>query len=71
MARPKLQKIAEKMMRGENFELTRTRYIEWTGCDIPQRRNYTENKSAVAKIAKENGYTVTVVPERLIFKKII
>ena len=41
-----------------------------TGIDIPKSKYYTEKRSAVAKRAKEYGYTLTVIPERLVFSKL-
>ena len=69
MRRPKLDKIKGKLLLGNDFVLSREQYIKLTGTDIPQSKSYTENKSAVAKISKEYGYVITVVPEKLVFCK--
>lgn len=67
--RPDLAGIRRQMAKGKDFQLTRDQYIRSTGIDIPQNKSYTENDSAVAKAAKENGYELEVVEERLLFKK--
>lgn len=69
MARPRLEKIVEKMRKGKNFELTREQYIRMTGADTPQNEKYLMAKSAVAKRAHEAGYSITVVSEKLVFVK--
>ena len=69
LSHPKLEMIIKKMEKGKDFDLTRSEYIILTGCDIPQEKNYTEKRSAVAQRAREHGYDVIVIPERLVFKK--
>ena len=70
MARhPKLEKITEILRNGQDFQINRAQYIEYTGVDIPQDRYYTERKSSVAKRAKEYGYEIHVIPETLVFTK--
>ncbi len=61
--RPNLSKIEEFMIKGKDFSLNRTEYIRYTGIDLPQGKNYTEKKSALARKAMEYGYVVEVVPE--------
>jgi len=70
MGKPKLDIIKEKIMNGKDFELTRAQYYSLTGADIPQNKNYTEKRSAVAKLAREFEYEVIIIPERIQFKKI-
>ena len=67
--RPKLDKIILKMERGNDFVLSRNQYLNLTGVDTPQDKSYTERRSAVAKCAEKHGYYITVIPERLEFKK--
>lgn len=69
MKHPKLDGLINKMKRGKDFTVTREEYIKMTGIDIPQKRSYTEKDSAIARAAKENGYTVVVIPEKLEFHK--
>ena len=69
MAKPKLEKIENKLKKGENFSLSRNQYFALTGTDIPQSKYYTEKNSAIAKKAKIYGYTINVIPEILEFKK--
>lgn len=66
---PILEGIKKRMAKGKDFQLTRTKYIQLTGVDIPQDKSYTKRKSAIAKAAKENGYEVEVVEEIIKFKK--
>ena len=69
MKHPDLTQIIKKMQEGKNFELTRGQYLKYTGRDIPQNKSYTEHRSAVATKAKELGYKIIVVPEKMIFKR--
>lgn len=66
---PKLEEIIKRMLKGNDFQLTRTQYIQSTGVDIPQVKSYTEKRSAVAKAADENGYVVEVIEEVIRFRK--
>ena len=68
MSKPKLKEIIKLFEKGTNFSLDRQQYIALTGIDIPQDKNYTAKKSAVAKKAKEYGYSITVIPEKLSFR---
>ena len=67
--KPNLKKFDQLFQKGENFKITREMYISITGTDIPQRKYYTQNQSAIAKKAAEYGYIIEVVPEILCFKK--
>lgn len=66
---PKLGGLIKRMLKGNDFQLTRTQYIQSTGVDIPQDKSYTEKRSAVAKAADENGYVVEVIEEVIRFRK--
>lgn len=70
MARPKLDAIVRKLDMGKDFSITRQEYINLTGSDVPQDKNYTEKRSAIAKRAIERGYELKVIPERLEFHKV-
>ncbi len=68
--KPDLYTIVERMNRGEEFVLDRKEYIAITGIDLPQDKNYTEKRSAIAKKAKEYGYYVEVISEKIKLYKI-
>ena len=57
------------MLKGQNFELTEEQYKQKTKADIPKSKWYTENNSAVAHAAAENGYLIKVVPKKIVFTK--
>ena len=67
---PKLDKIEDKLLTGNDFVLSRAQYIRLTGIDIPEDKSYTEKRSAVARKAKAYGYVITVIPEKLEFRRI-
>ena len=67
--RPNLSKVELLFKEGRSFKLSREQYIEKTGADIPQEKSYTENKSAIAKMAKNYNFSTEVIPEILIFTK--
>ena len=66
---PKLEGIKKRLAKGKDFQMTRTQYIQSTGIDIPQDKSYTERRSAIAKVANENGYEVEVIEEIIKFRK--
>lgn len=70
MKKPNLTDVDKMLERGKDFELTRDKYLKMTGADIPQDKNYTQKRSAVAKHAKNFGYVIEVIPEKLVFHKI-
>ena len=61
--------LMEKLMVGKVTDMY-TIAERMTGADIPKSKSYTEKRSAVSKRAKEYGYTITVIPEQLVFSKI-
>lgn len=67
-----MDKIIALLEKGDNFSLNRSqyKYKRMTGADIPKSKSYTEKRSAVSKRAKKYGYTITVIPEQLVFSKI-
>ncbi|MGO4972683.1 hypothetical protein ACTQ56_12030 [[Clostridium] aminophilum] len=69
MKKPNLIEVDKLLERGKNFELTRENYLKMTGADIPQDKNYTKKRSAVAKHARNYGFTIEVIPEKLVFHK--
>jgi len=65
--RPKMSAIEKRLEEGKDFVINRNEYISLTGIDIPQNPYYTAKKSAVAKLAKEHGFEIQVIPEQLKF----
>lgn len=70
MAKINFAKLSNKFNSGKDFILTRQQYINAVGKDIPQDKRYTETKSAISKEARSYGYTINVVPEKLVFSKV-
>ena len=59
---------------GNDFEFTKEEFEKITGAIISNDLNYMKKKSALAKKAKENGFTleikpIEVNPMRIYFKK--
>lgn len=69
MKNPDLTSIIETMQKGQNFELTEEQYKKKTKADIRKSKWYTENNSAVARAAAENGYSINFVPKKIVFTK--
>lgn len=65
---PDLTEIEKQMEKGETFELTTEQYLLSTGINLPQNKSYTENRSAVAKVARVHGFRIRV-EEKIIFIK--
>ena len=70
MTRPKMDKMAILLKKGEEFTINSLEYKRLTGAEIPKNKYYTENNSAVARKAMDYGYKITVIPEQLVFSKI-
>lgn len=70
MSHPKLHSIDILLKKGEDFSLTLAQYRQKTGADFPKEKYYAENRSAIAKKAKEYGFKVVVIPQYVEFKKI-
>lgn len=54
---------------GNDFELTESRYEKLTGAALPKNKYYLSNKSAIAKLARRNGYDVDVIEKTILLKK--
>lgn len=67
--KPKFDEIDTLLNEGRNFELTDNQYYTKTGAHIPLNKSYTQNKSAVAKLAKKYGYLIKMEPAKLYFVK--
>ena len=70
MAKPRLDEIEDMLLKGKDFDLSSEDYYRLTGTHIPKNKWYTENNSAVAKRANEHKYEITVVIQKLEFRKI-
>lgn len=70
MSTPNLGKIIKTMEKGKDFELTDGQYKNKTGLDIPKGKSYVEKRSAIARKAKEYGFSIEYTPAKIKFKKI-
>lgn len=70
MSHPNFEKIEALLEKTEEFSLTVAQYKQKTGANFPKEKYYAENRSAIAKKAKEYGFKVVVVPQCIEFKKI-
>lgn len=70
MGRPNLEKIERLFEKNEGFSLTVDQYKQKTGTDFPKEKYYAENRSAIAKKAKEYGFEVLVIPHHIEFRKV-
>lgn len=69
MKHPNLDKIEDILSKGKDFDLTDEEYYQLTGVHIPKNKWYTENNSAVARIANEHKFEITVVIRKIEFRK--
>jgi len=69
MSRPNLEKIEKLFEKNEEFSLTVDQYRQKTGINFPKEKYYAENRSAIAKKAKEYGFKVFVIPQNIEFRK--
>lgn len=70
MKNPKLGKIINLMERGADFDLTNQQYKTKTGAEFPKSKSYAEKRSAVARTAKEYGFQIEVIPQKIKFRKL-
>ncbi len=66
---PNLKEIEEMLDRGNDFELTETKYEKKTGAPLPKKPYYIVKGSALARLAATKGYELSVVEKTVIFKK--
>lgn len=71
MKKPNLDILKKMMEKGESFELTDQEYKKKTTADFPKNKYYAENRSAIARAAKEYGYQIQIIPRRIQFNKMI
>lgn len=69
MGKPNLKEIERRLSYGENFSLTDAQYKKRTGLSLPKRKSYAEKESAVAKKAREKGFSVKIQEKRIFFVK--
>lgn len=69
MPSPNLDQIKELFESGEPFSLTDSQYKRKTGRSIPKNNTYLVKKSAVAKKAREYGYTLKIQERTISFEK--
>lgn len=67
--RPNLDSIKKLFKQNEDFSLTEKQYQVSTGVPLPKGTYYLKKNSAVAKIAKENGYDIIVQERTIKFEK--
>lgn len=66
---PDLSALTSMFGKGQNFELTDAQYERKTGVPLPKGSYYLRNRSAVARVAMENGYSIEVIEKRIVFTK--
>ena len=69
MKKPNLKEIERRLAYGDNFSLTDEQYKKRTGLALPKRKSYLEKDSAVAKLAKSQGYSIKVQERTIFFVK--
>ena len=70
MAYPKFDKVEKIMSKGEDFTLTREEYQKLVGEDTPKDKYYLLHNAAIKKRADKFGFTLEVIPEVYVFKRI-
>ena len=68
---PQLDGFSIYFDRNKDFELTSSEYEDIAGTSLPKDEWYLKKKSAIAKAAREKGYTLEIVEVKLLFKKVI
>ena len=69
MSRPDLKKIQTLLESNEDFSITEKQYKNSTGASMPKDTYYLKNRSALAKLANEHGFTVEVQERTISLKK--
>lgn len=64
--KPDLKEINKLLLSGKNFSLTEKEYIKKTKTTMPKDLSYLKNRSAISRLAQENGYSL-IVKERIIY----
>ncbi|MBO5933936.1 MAG: hypothetical protein J6Q94_00445 [Clostridia bacterium] len=69
MSKPNLKTIEEKLKKGEMFSLTDAQYTKKTGLALPKEKNYLLKHSALARLCKKYGYSLSLIEKQVEFKK--
>lgn len=69
MAKPNLTEIEERLKNGEVFSLTDAQYTKKTGIALPKEKNYLIKRSALAKLCKKYGYSLSLIEKQVSFEK--
>lgn len=67
--KPNLKNLESLFKTSSEFSLTDAQYEKKTGASLPKNTSYLKNNSALAKKAKEYGYTIEVIEKKVLLKK--
>lgn len=67
--KPNLKNLEDLFSKGQNFELTDAQYEKKTGVALPKGKSYLLNRSALSRMAKENGFKIEVIEKKVVFRK--
>ena len=70
MQSPNLKEIERLLNTKTELTLTDAQYKKKTGRSIPKDKSYVVNKSALARLCKKLGFTITVQERAVIMKKV-
>ncbi|MBO4338573.1 MAG: hypothetical protein J5877_01470 [Clostridia bacterium] len=65
---PKLNKLDSYFEKGNDFALTDAQYEKLTGIPLPKGTDYLIKRSALSRVCKEKGYSITVQEKKVFFK---
>ena len=66
--KPKLENLNNLFESGKDFSLTDAQYEKKTGAMLPKNKKYILNNSALARKAKEYGYSLELIEKEVILK---
>ena len=69
--KPDLSNILSLLGANEDFSSTEKQYLKSTGTTMPKDSKYLKRRSAVAKLAKEQGYVIEIAERTISFKKVV
>ena len=67
--KPNLQGLESFFEKGKDFRLTDSEYEKLTGTMLPKNSSYLKNRSALARKAESEGYSIEVIEKTVILKK--
>lgn len=67
--RPNLKEIEQMLFSGNEFTLSESLYKEITGIELPKNMSYLKNSSALARLARDNGYLIELAERTVILKR--